>query len=79
MNYQAKNYSAKDIISELAALNLAPYGTSSYTNGAWTVAAYLLYPNEDSLRDAIDLVADDVESYLNDQAERRADEEAKGM
>ena len=72
-----KEFSKKDIISELA--GHAPYGHSGYINGAYHLAAILLYPDEDTLREAIDRVAYDVEGYLNDQAELRADAAAKGF
>jgi hypothetical protein len=68
-------FTADDIIAELA--KLYP-DTEGGTIGAYKLAACLLYP-DDTLTEGVEHVIDDVEQWDNDQAELRAEAQARSL
>jgi hypothetical protein len=68
-------FTADDIIAELAKLYPDRKGV---VIGAYKLAASLLYP-DDTLSEGVQNVIDDVEQWDNDQAELRAEAQARSL
>lgn len=58
-----------DLIAHLAGLTTG--SETQFERGMYTLAAFTLYPDEDSLKEAIGLVKDDVADYIEDMANCR--------